>query len=153
MNHGRINDMIAETIERIVKSGYENAYVMTVSINGIYDMDEEVPGDLRIMIPNSVSDAGYNLVVDLYKICSVEPGGRVYTTGDPFWRIRGKNSIWLMSNRDDEYFLDVGFVPVDRRETAVRFISSRFLKICQMPMSADALKFLDIELSVAGIFP
>ena len=147
--------MIAETIERIVKSGYENAYVMTVSINGIYDMDEEVPGDLRIRIPDSVSGAGYDLVVDLYKICSVEPGGKIHTTGDQFWRIRGKNSIWLVSSRDDEYSLisDIGLIPVDSRETAVRFISLRFLKICRMPMSADALKFLDIELSVAGIFP
>lgn len=153
MNHGRINDMIAETIERIVKSGYENAYVMAVSINDIYGMDENVPGDLQIMIPDSVSGAGYDLVVNLYKICSVEPGGRGHTTGDQFWRIRGKNNMWLMSSHDDEYFLDMCFVLADSRETAVRFISSRFLKICRMPMSVDALKFLDIELSVAGIFP
>ena len=71
----------------------------------------------------------------------------------PFWRIRGKNCLWLMSSSEDKYYLDAGFALVDCRETAVKIISSRFLNICRMPMSDDAMKFLDIKLSVAGVFP
>lgn len=109
MNHGRINDMIAETIERIVKSGYENAYVMTVSINDIYGMDDEVRGDLQIMIPDSVSDAGYDLVVDLYKICSVEPGGKGLHNGGSILAHKGEKQHMAHVKPRRQIFFGRGF--------------------------------------------
>ena len=153
MNQARINDMIVETIERIVKSGYENAYVMTVSIDCMFYEDDKDAGDLRIRIPDSVSGTGHDLVVDLYRISSVESVGKDVYNSCPFWRIRGKNCLWFASSSEDKYYLDAGFALVDCRETAVKIISSRFLNICGMPMSDDAMKFLDIKLSVAGVFP
>ena len=153
VNQARINDMIAETIERIVKSKCENAYVVIVSIDCLHDSDGDDNGDMRIRIPDSVSDAGLDLVVDLYRIHDVKSMEKSVYNGHHFWRIVGKNRMWLAHRRDGERFSDAGLFLADRRETAVKIISSRFLNICRMPMSDDAMKFLDFELSVAGIFP